>query len=386
MLQPVLDEINTGLTDIRGNLTRLESKIGFLSDQVEERNNTKDLDCSKSHISLRVLNNFLMQALADVKESIVNDELSRGSVESQLSAMNASITEELAAVESLVEAHNTSVVSRLDGQTTDHEIIHSSIDTLNSEHDAINAKLMTITSDLESVKKNLTALVEAQGYKCGGTFGWRRVVYLNMSDPNTNCPSGWRVTTIYGSKRLCRRVAYGGLSCDSVRFPVTGGNYTSVCGSVRAYQYGGPNGFEAYHDRRATTIDRAYITGVSLTHGTPREHIWTFAAGIAEQRPTWRDACPCDATIDIRIPPFVGGDYFCESGDNFAAFNGEFREDDPLWDGSGCNFRSNCCSFNNPPYFTKRLPNPTSDDIEARLCRLDRGDDAPVEFIELYVK
>ena len=151
MLQPVLDEINTGLTDIRGNLTRLESKIGFLSDQVEERNNTKDLDCSKSHISLRVLNNSLMQALADVKESIVNDELSRGSVELQLSAMNASITEELAAVESLVEAHNTSVVSRLDGQTTDHEIIHSSLDTLNSEHDAIDAKLMTITSDLESV-------------------------------------------------------------------------------------------------------------------------------------------------------------------------------------------------------------------------------------------
>ena len=27
--------------------------------------------------------------------------------------------------------------------------------------------------------------------KCGGTWGWRRAVYLDMTDPNTNCPSGW---------------------------------------------------------------------------------------------------------------------------------------------------------------------------------------------------
>ena len=45
-----------------------------------------------------------------------------------------------------------------------------------------------------------------------------------------------------------------------------------------------------------------------------------------------------------------------------------------------------CCEMNNPPYFTKQLTNPTTDDIEARLCRWDSTDDSPVEFIELYVK
>ena len=86
-----------------------------------------------------------------------------------------------------------------------------------------------------------------------------------------------------------------------------------MCGSIRAYQYHGIDAFEAYHDGTVTTIERAYVSGVSLTHGSPRQHIWTFAAGISEDRPTRDDVCPCGASITISIPPFVGGDYFCES-------------------------------------------------------------------------
>ena len=44
-----------------------------------------------------------------------------------------------------------------------------------------------------------------------------------------------------------------------------------------------------------------------------------------------------------------------------------------------CTFRS----FNNPPYFTKQLPCPTTDDIEARICHYE---DASIELIELYVQ
>ena len=31
-------------------------------------------------------------------------------------------------------------------------------------------------------------------YICGGTGGWRHVVYLDMTDPNSTCPSGWNIT------------------------------------------------------------------------------------------------------------------------------------------------------------------------------------------------
>ena len=98
------------------------------------------------------------------------------------------------------------------------------------------------------------------------------------------------------------------------------------------------------------------------------------------------DVCPCDAVINIAIPPFVGGDYFCESRQKASATSGIFHSDDPLWDGRDCASRSTCCSFNNPPYFTKQLPSPTTDDIEARICQKDGVEDSPIELIELYVQ
>ena len=218
-------------------------------------------------------------------------------------------------------------------------------------------------------------------HECGGTGGWRRVVYLNMTDPNTNCPSGWNLTTY--SKRTCGKVNTLYLTCDSVFFPVSGGNYTSVCGSIRAYQYGQVDAFQAYHDGFVSSINGAYVAGVSLTHGSPRQHIWTFAAARSETH-TNDEGCPCNGAR-VTIPPFVCGDYFCESGVNSGSADG-FHPDDPLWDGEGCRSSSSCCSFNNPPYFTKQLPSPTSDPIEARLCRWESNDDSPVEFMELYVK
>ena len=69
---------------------------------------------------------------------------------------------------------------------------------------------------------------------CGGTWGWRRAVYLDMTDPNTNCPSGWNMT---GYLRELRTNS-SQLSCDSVFFPVSGGLYSQVCGRIRAYQWG----------------------------------------------------------------------------------------------------------------------------------------------------
>ena len=42
---------------------------------------------------------------------------------------------------------------------------------------------------------------------CGGTGGWRRVVYLDMTDSNTNCPSGWNMTK--SNIRTCGRASDG---------------------------------------------------------------------------------------------------------------------------------------------------------------------------------
>ena len=267
--------------------------------------------------------------------------------------------------------------------------VNTKVDSLSTDLEEDKNKTITEQNVLTNFTKELKKTADyilghVPTFKCEGTGGWRRVVYLNMTGPNTNCPSGWQLTS--HSKRACGRVSTSySLSCDSVFFPVGGGDYSSVCGSVIAYQDGTMDAFEQYDEEQVTTIEGAYVCGVSLTHGSPQQHIWTFAAGAYEALPIYNDVCPCDAMINIAVPSFVGGDYFCESGANSGSTTG-FHPDDPLWDGEGCSSSSSFCSYNEPPYFTKQLPSPTSDPIEARLCRWDTIDDSPVEFMELYVK
>ena len=245
----------------------------------------------------------------------------------------------------------------------------------------LKESVVSLTHQLETIRSDVSWL--RGPYTCGGTGEWRRVVYLDMTDPSTTCPSGWQLTGY--SKRTCGRVGIQDLACDSVTFPVSGGEYSRVCGRIKAYQYGQIDAFEAYHDGHVTTIDGAYVAGVSVTHGHPRKHIWTFAAGTKETGYDIYEACPCDTGVTTHVPTFVGTDYFCESGVNAGSWAG-FHPDDPLWDGQNCTSSSTCCSFNTPPYFVKQLPTPTTDDIEARLCRWENVDDSPVELIELYVQ
>ena len=168
----------------------------------------------------------------------------------------------------------------------------------------------SLTHQLENIQVDIMYLKIIHGpYTCGGTGGWRRVVYLDMTNPSTTCPPGWKLTGY--SKRTCERATDGTNTCDSTTFPVRGGEYSRICGRIRAYQYASTDGFWTSHQGGVTTIDSAYIEGVSVTHGTPRNHIWTFVAGPSEGNPSWNNVCPCDASIEIRVPSFVAEDYFC---------------------------------------------------------------------------
>ena len=165
-----------------------------------------------------------------------------------------------------------------------------------------------------------------------------------------------------------------------------------MCGRIKAYQWGLTYGFHTYHWGQETSIDSPYVSGVSVTHGSPQQHIWTFAAGTAEGNPTWVIACPCDASVNIRVPPFVGKDYFCESGINerwdWNRHGYRFYPNDTLWDGEDCLPSSTCCSQHYPPYFIKQLPAPTYDDIEAKMCLANPivASNIAVELVELYVQ
>ena len=222
---------------------------------------------------------------------------------------------------------------------------------------------------------------------CGDGL-WNRIIYLNMNDSSQECPKGWRGYTT--PVRCCGRPVLARASCPAVFFPAKGYQYSKVCGRAIGYQQGSPDGFASDDTGEPQeTIDGLYVDGVSLTHGNPRTHIWTFAAGLLENGVTDtnnRHRCPCDSGQNP--PDFIGNQYFCETGDHDATHNRtRFYYEDPLWDGLHC-VQSTCCRFNSPPWFNVQLSSPTTDDIEVRICgdQSTGDEDTPIALLEVYVQ
>ena len=145
--------------------------------------------------------------------------------------------------------------------------------------------------------------------ECGEGL-WRRVISLNMSDPSQHCPTGWMENTTPARSCGCPTNSNGG--CNQVSFPINA-EYSRVCGRVTGWEFQSPDGFATHGSRD----DENYVDGVSVTHSSPRQHIWTFAADYRLFR------CPCDGFSSF--PSFVGTNYFCDSTRNGA-----------FWDGIGC--------------------------------------------------
>lgn len=221
---------------------------------------------------------------------------------------------------------------------------------------------------------------------CGGPT-WRNVAMLNMMDPAQSCPSV--LAQISAPIRACQCTAphVNTVSCSEPITFTVGSSYSKVCGKITAYQYREPISFYAYHNYNQQDLNSVYVSGLSLTHGLAdnREHIWTFA-GASNQVDQTQFQCPLSAA---QTPPFVGNDYFCDSGNPSGAPAAQYYLDDPLWDGQGCDADPDLrCLNNNPPWFSKMLPKPTTDDIDLRVCGDQRVSVANfgIEQIVLYVQ
>ena len=234
---------------------------------------------------------------------------------------------------------------------------------------------------------------DMEGTNCGGEGGWMRVAYVDMSQPGAICPEGLTQRNLSGMT-LCGRMdgdfnvttpLSGG--CQSTVFSTLGLNYSQVCGQVRGYQLGTP---EAFHfNSSAFNIDNAYVDGASITCGSaPRKHIWTYAAGVNLSPGLSR--CPCNTGNGHNSPPFVGSDYYCETGDNDdTCCDYNLFSNDTLWDGQQCpGVEASCCSRPEMPWFSKKLNETATEDIELRLCgdQPATAEATPLEVIELFVR
>ena len=64
----------------------------------------------------------------------------------------------------------------------------------------------------------------------------------------------------------------------------------------------------------SNSIDTPYVDGLSITHGTPCQHIWTYVVGHNDYGGYDNEHCPCAQSPGVDPPSFVGSNYYCESG------------------------------------------------------------------------
>ena len=128
---------------------------------------------------------------------------------------------------------------------------------------------------------------------CDSKGGWMRVAYLNMSDSTEECPPGFRLYDENGVRACGRPESSPAGYCQSVKFPSYSISYSQVCGRVTGYQYASPNAIQPHGE--INNLNAAYVDGVSLTHGNPRQHIWTFMAALQENvfYSNGIHECPC---------------------------------------------------------------------------------------------
>ena len=209
-----------------------------------------------------------------------------------------------------------------------------------------------------------------------------RVANVNMSQTGARCPQGLTQKNTSGLT-LCGQSATG---CQGTLFSALGLSYSRVCGQLRGYQSNYPDAFGPYIVNSSLTINQGYVDGASITY----EHIWTYATGISYLYSTCGPlcSCPCNNGSTAQVPPYVGSDYYCETGYNAVGFSNESFLNDPLWDGQQCDgVEAPCCTDSNMPWFTKTLGETTTEDIQLRLC-IDNSisdEETLLQLIELYV-
>ena len=214
---------------------------------------------------------------------------------------------------------------------------------------------------------------------CGSiTGGWMRVTSLDMKQPSSKCPSSLCLNTT--TPHTCRRCYDYAEKVPWATYDV-GVTYSRVCGRIIAYQVGTPNGYRSAYQNG--------FDGIALTHGSPEYNIWSFVAALEENYTCAKYVCPCINPNDHNIampPPFIGNSYFCDTATSKAK-NEVFYSENLLWDGQGCMNNNKCCSFNSPPWFYRKLPEPTTDPIvlKIKFNKGPRNEDIAIKVIDIFV-
>ena len=340
--------------------TELESMFKMFSNEIERRldglrSNTSQLEDQANNLTYIQDRIFMIQpevlrTISELEDSL-NDSFNEASLnvssklENTRQHISSEIVNTITATQSSVDNLATSVVNSIQAKYEFESCII--INTFSLPFST--GDYLIRTSDNTVNRMNCTI------YTCDGVSGgWKRVAYLDVNDSSASaCPNGFLQRD---SPLSCRRTAAEG-GCSAVTYAIND-NYKCIFGRINALQVGTPDAFRKHGmSRPATpTINDNYVDGVSLTHGSsPRIHIWTYAA-----------TTPC-TRCSTGFPAFLdSSQYTCDVSGNL------------LWNGNECVGTTT---------FYRQLPQPTSDDIDVRVCT-DEGrsnEDFLLTFIEIYI-
>ena len=222
---------------------------------------------------------------------------------------------------------------------------------------------------------------------CGSGGGWTRIGYLDMTQATHSCPSS---LTLYEEDgyRVCRRPS-NTPSCNSIILQSNDLSYSQICGKVTAYQYRAPDAVVS--GAQHNNLNSYYLDGVSITRGSPRQHVWSLMVGLFENSVPGYDwaNCPCATGSPQSVQSFIGNNYFCESGNPTNTYENTLLYNDVLWDGQSCGSNEgSCCSAPGQPWFHRDYGINTTDYVELRVCGDEgwRDEDVMLSEYEIYIK
>ena len=234
--------------------------------------------------------------------------------------------------------------------------------------------------------ENGVAIANAGGVtvpECG-PGPWLQIANFDIASiMSPRCPTEWEFVASGSGFGGCRRPETAA-GCSVATIPTGGVEYSKVCGRIIATATGSPDGFAVVGPPGPTERDGVtLVDGVTITHSSPIQHIWTLSAATSSDPDDV--ICPCKdngaSQINADAVAFADGNYFCDT-----TFGGTKL----LWNGqcSTVGTLGTCCAFNTPPFFTATLPTRTSANVDAHLCRNENqaDEDVLVQIIQLYIQ
>ena len=364
-------QLNMLYTDIKNFTSAITQQVLYLNQNASNDIDDIDQQINRTRKSLRELQHTigLLTSSVGALEGNFSEQLTgiSNATTAKLSRLNNEI------IEAIMNSSDISVTTI----NTLQDRLANGIQTLHTFHscEAVFNFSIQLPSGMYNLRAGNSSIIEycfnIISFSCHGIPGrWKRIAYLSNDSAPVECPMGFELINDPNVPAHCRRNP-AGARCSTITYLTHGNSYSKVCGTIQGSYFGDPDGF-GLHGRSANTpLNGNYVDGISLTHGSMNgHHIWTLSAIVNfATNPT--DICSVCAS---NKPSYVGMDYSCDVVDQ-CKDNCSPRQ---IW-GSGH------CIGNNT--FYKNLTQPTSDDIEMRVCTDQAEDDEDIflSFVELYV-